>query len=429
MGLWFHPDPPSGVAGSLLTAYVLFDVFLIVLLARLLGSAMVRVRQPRVVGEILAGVVLGPTLIGEDLSLFIAPVEARPVIGAIAALALVLFMFLAGIEFDLSAVSGRGRQAGLLALSAVAIPALLGFPLASIMHTTVYAGAGGQDFLPFALFIGAAMSVTAFPVMAHILMERGELNTKLGSLGVATTGIMSVLMFTFIAFAAAVAAASGLGGFLVRIGLIVAFGLLSWLVVRPQLARRLPGVEPDGNIPAVTMSVIFIGMVLYGLIGDRLGIHALVGGFAWGAIVPVDRRLRAAIASKIKDISMILLLPVFFAVAGFSTDLKLLTPDTFGIVGLVLLTAVASKFLAAVPARSVGLEWREVAVLGALFNTRGLLVLVVGLIGLSLEIVTVMTFTIIVVVALVTNLMTLPLLDRFSASPGLADSELETVSP
>jgi Kef-type K+ transport system membrane component KefB len=406
--------PPTNVTGADLTAYVLLDIFLIVVLARILGTLMARIGQPRVVGEILAGVLLGPTLLGQNLSQVIAPLQARPILSAIATLALILFMFLAGVEFDLSKIQGRAGQAGLLAVAAIAVPALLGFPVAALMHNTAYAGPAGADLLPFALFIGAALSVTAFPVMAHILMERGELNSPMGGLGVATTGLMSVLMFTYIAFAGAVAAANGFAGLLTKLGLMVVFMLVSWFVVRPWLARVIPEPAEKKPISGNTMAIIFGGMVLYGLIADRVGINALVGGFFWGLILPASRTLRAPVAAKVNDLAMVFFLPIFFALAGFSTDLKLITVDTLPVVALVLLAAIGGKFIAAGPARAFGLEWGQVGILGSLFNTRGLLVLVAGLIGLQLKIITNLTFTIIVIVALVTNLMTLPLLNLFT---------------
>lgn len=409
-----HFSPPENVIGPLLIAYVLFDLFLIVVLARILGSLMVQIGQARVVGEILAGILLGPTLLGQNLSQVIVPMEVRPVLSAIATLALILFMFLAGVEFDVSKVGRRGRQAGMLAVLCVGIPALLGFPVAQVMHTTDYAGPAGVSLLPFALFVGAALSVTAFPVMAHILMERDELNSPMGALAMATTGLMSVFMFTYIAFAGAVAAANGFSSFLFRIALIILFGLISWYVVRPLLGRVLRGMVYSGQIGGNEMAIVFSGMILYGLIADRIGINALVGGFAWGLILPNTPVLRQALAAKVRDIAMILFLPIFFATAGFSTDLKLLTVATLPIVALVLLAAIAGKFIAALPARAFGLSWNETVVLGALFNTRGLLVLVAGLIGLQFEIISNLTFTIIVVVALVTNLMTLPLLNLVS---------------
>jgi Kef-type K+ transport system membrane component KefB len=425
-----HPEAHTNVAGPTLTAYVLLDIFLIVALARVLGSLVARIGQPRVVGEILAGVLLGPTLLGSDLSFFIAPVEARPIIGAIATLALIMFMFLAGLEYDPSVIKGRAGQAGILAVSSVAVPALIGFPVAFAMHNTTYTGPQGDSVLAFALFTGAALSVTAFPVMAHILMERGQLNSRMGSLGVATTGIMSVLMFTYIAFAGAVAADNGLTGLALKIGMIVVFGVASWFVVRPILNRILRMHVVDGSLSGNGMAIIFAGVIVYGLIADRIGINALVGGFAWGLLIPPDHAVRQSIASRIRDVAMVFLLPIFFATAGFATDLKLITVETVPILALVLAAAIGSKFLAVLPARSFGLSWRETGFIGALMNTRGLLVLVVGLIGLELQIITVATFTIIVVVALVTNFMTLPLLNLFErdGSEQGAETSTETVS-
>jgi Kef-type K+ transport system membrane component KefB len=425
--------PPTDVTGPLLATYVLLDIFLIVVLARILGSVMLKLNQPRVVGEILAGITLGPTLLGDTLSRVIAPLEARPIIGIIATVGLIMFMFLAGVEFDAERVKPKARQAGLLALLSVALPAILGFPVARLMHTSVYAGPAGAELLPFALFIGAALSVTAFPVMAHILMERGELNSPMGSLGVATTGIMSILMFVYIAFAGAVATsmASGVGftDFLLTIFYIVLFGLFSWYGVRPFLSRILPRTS---TITGNQMAIIFGGMVLYGLIAHQLNINALVGGFVWGMILPNSPELRKAIAAKVQDVAMVFLLPVFFANAGFLADLKLITLETLPITLLVLAASIVGKFLAAMPAKSFGLEWREVGFLGALFNTRGLLVLVVGLIGLELNIITNMTFSITVVVALGTNLMTLPLLTLFTRPqlvPQMATAVSKTSEP
>lgn len=415
--------PPANVTGPLLVAYVMFAIVLIVVLGRLLGGLFARIGQPRVVGEIVAGLLLGPTFLGKTLSQVVTPMQARPVLGCIATIALTMFMFLAGLEFDSSRVKGRAAQAGILALASIAVPALLGFPIAAAIHSPTYYGSAGAEFLPFALFIGAALSVTAFPVMAHILMERGELNSPMGSLGVATTGIMSVLMFGYIAFAGAVAAAKGFGDLQVRLLLVILFVAVSWFVVRPLLQRvygnrPVPSeVSPDG------MAIAFGGMVLYGLIAHLLGINALVGGFIWGMVFPDDMELRKAIASKFRDVAMVFLLPIFFALAGFATDLKLLTPETIGAVLLMLLGAIGGKFLAAAPGRAFGLSWAEVGILGALFNTRGLLVLVVGLIGLDLNIITNLTFTIFVVVALVTNLMTLPLLNLISAKPAAGGSD------
>ncbi|HUF39725.1 MAG TPA: cation:proton antiporter, partial [Anaerolineales bacterium] len=393
-----------------LVGYFLLSVSIILLLARVMGMLAETVGQPRVVGEIVAGLLLGPTLLGQELSLIVVPAEVRPILGAVATLALALFMFIAGVEYDLEQTKGRGSQAGLLAVLGVLIPALAGFPIARLLFTPVYAGPAATDLLPFALFIGAALSVTAFPVMAHILMERGELNTRMGSLGIASTGIMSILMFSYISFAAAVATASGLGDFLVQTVLVFGFVGLSWFGVRPILRRVLPGESVAGD----RLALCFGGLIVYALIAHLLGINAMIGGFLWGMILPANRALRASLTARVRDFTTILFLPIFFAMAGFQADLKLMTADTLPAIALMLAGAIGSKFLAALPARAFGITLREAGVLGALFNTRGLLVLVAGLIGLQAQIITGVTFTIIVVVALVTNLMTVPLLNALS---------------
>jgi len=409
-----HLVPPTNLTGHALIAYVLIDVVLIVVLARFLGTLIVEVNQPRVVGEILAGILLGPTLLGNNLSQVIAPLEVRPTLGAIATLGLILFMFLAGTEFDASVVRGRIRQAGLLAALSVAVPAAFGFPVAGFMHEAAYIGPRGGSLLPFALFIGAALSVTAFPVTVHILMERGELNTPLGALAITMAGIMTVLMFTYISFAAKLAQGSNFEDFLRKLGLLILFGVVSWFVVRPFLAWMLARAAQGETITGNDMAVIFAGMILYGLIAHVIEVNALLGGFIWGAILPTVPKLRRAIAAKVRDVALVFLLPVFFAQAGFVTDLKLITLSTIPVAGLVLLAAVAGKFLGAAPARTFGFSWGEVGSLATLANARGLLVLVVGLLGLELEFISTLTFTILAVVALVTNMMALPLLNLFS---------------
>jgi Kef-type K+ transport system membrane component KefB len=404
----------SEISHSLFVAYMLFDILLIVILARLLGNLLARWGQPRVVGEILAGLLLGPTLLGETLSQSLVPMAVRPTLNGVAVLGLIFFMFIAGLEFDLKLVQGRLRQATLLAVLSVAVPALLGFPIAAAMHTPQYAGPAGTAFLPYALLIGAALTVTAFPIMAHILLERGELQTTLGTLAVASAGIVSILMFLYIAFARSVATGGGLWEVLVTILLTIIFCTISWLLIRPWLARHL-----TWPLSANQLALILGGLLLYGLLADRIGIHALMGGFIWGVVMPVETTLRQHVAAKVQDVALLVFLPVFFASAGFSADLKLLSVATLPAMLLLLLGAVAGKFIAATPARLFGLTWSETTILGALFNTRGLLVLVVGLIGLQAEIITNVTFTLFVIVALVTNLMTLPIINAVtSPKPG-----------
>jgi len=409
-----HPLPPHP-AGADATAFFLLDVLLIVVLARLLGGLANRLRQPRAVGEIVAGILLGPTLIGRDLSLFLTPSEVRPALSAIATLALVLFMFLVGLEFESSAVRGREGQATALGLLSVAAPAGVGFLVAAGMHDSRFAGPTGGSALAFGLFIGACLSVTALPVIAHVLLERGELNSRVGGVGLAASAVASVAMFAYVALASTVIDRHGYGPFLVKLALIAVAGVAARFLARP-VARHLlrPNRMATGGLSPDGMAIVFGGLILSAIVADRLGISALVGGFVWGLLMPADAGLRRRLADRLRDVAAVLLLPVFFAYAGLSTDLRLLTPSVLPVLALVLVAAVASKLLAALPARLYGMSWRETGVLGALMNTRGLVLLVVGLIGLDLGVITQATYTIMVVVALATNLMTGPLLDALS---------------
>ncbi len=404
--------PPQSLSGAGLTAYILFDIFLIIILARVLGNLITKFGQPRVVGEILAGILLGPTLLGANLSQWIAPLAVRPTLSAIATIGLVLFMFLAGVEYDAKQLKGRVHQSALLSILAVGIPALVGFLIAPLLFTPDFAGPNAVELLPLGLFIGAILAVTAFPVMAHILMERGELNTPLGSLAVACAGLISIFMFTYISFASTIASGQPIQSFWVRLGLIVAFSLISVLLIKPLLGYWLTqktGIDP---ISPNTIAILFAGLALYALIAHLLGIHALTGGFIWGFLLPDDAKFRQAVAQRIKDVAMVFFLPVFFALAGFSTDLKLIRVETLPILMVFLAAAIFSKFLAAIPTKLFGFSWGETLTMGALFNTRGLLVLVVGLLGLEYKIITPVTFTLTVVTALVTNLITLPILEK-----------------
>jgi K+:H+ antiporter len=415
-----HPLSPHP-SGATATAFVLFDVLLAVFLARVLGNAANRLRQPRVVGEILAGILLGPSLIGSGLSEYIAPVEVRPAISVVATLALVLFMFLVGLEFDAAAVRGREGEAVTLGLSSVAVPAVVGFSVAMVMHGPRYAGPAGESIIPYGLFVGACLSVTALPVIAHLLLERGELNGRIGGISVAAAAVASVAMFTFIGLVSAVIDARSYRPFLVKLALIVAAGVVARFALRPVLRRWLhrnwvvgEGLSADG------MAIVFGGLLLSALLADRLGVNAMVGAFAWGVVMPADPELRVALARRLADVATVVLLPVFFVYSGLLTDLRLLSPSVIPVLGLVLVAGVVSKFVAAAPARAFGMSWRETAAVGALMNTRGLVLLVVGLIGLDLRVITPAAFSIFVLVALATNIMTVPLLDALVPGSGIA---------
>jgi Kef-type K+ transport system membrane component KefB len=417
-----HPSVPRpGPAG--VTAYVLLDVLVVVVLARALGSFANRLHQPRAVGEIVAGIALGPTLIGRDLSLFLVPPPARIPLATLATLALVLFMFLVGLEFDGSAVRGREGLATAAGLLSVVIPAALGFLVAAAMHGPRFAGPTGTRSLPFALFIGACLAVTALPVIAHVLLERGELNSPAEAIGLAASAVCSVGVFVYVGLVSTVINGLGYGAFVLRLVLLVVAGIAARFLGRPVLRRLLlTDRERTGELARREMAIVFGGLFLCALVADRLGISVLIGAFVWGLIMPANRRLRYQLTFRLSDVASVLLLPVFFAYAGLSTNLRLLTVTVLPVLALVLAVAIASKFIAALPLRLLGMSWRDAGVVGALMNTRGLVLLVVGLIGLDLHVITQATYTIMVVVALITNVMAGPILDALVTTPEPARS-------
>jgi Kef-type K+ transport system membrane component KefB len=419
---FLHPAPPHP-SGSGTTAFLLLDLALVVVLARLLGNVANRFRQPRAVGEIVAGLLLGPTLIGRDLSFYVVPREVRPAISGIATLALVLFMFRVGVEFNRAAVRGREGPAVVLGLLSVAVPVVLGFPVAAAMHTSRYAGPTGASLLPFSLFIGACLSVTALPVIGHVLLERGEINSRSGAVALAAAAVASVAMFAYIGLTSAVIDARGYGPFLIKLVVVAGAAILVRRFLRPAVRRLLRSTRrAPGGLTGDGMAVVFGGLLLCALLAEVIGINAMVGAFVWGVVMPSATGFRLWLTERLGHVASVLLLPVFFAFAGLSADLRLITPTTLPVLALVLAAAVASKFLAALPGRFYGMGWREVGSLAALMNTRGLVLLVVGLIGLDLQVITAATYTIVVVVALVTNVMTGPLMDLWAARSDAAPS-------
>jgi Kef-type K+ transport system membrane component KefB len=284
------------------------------------------------------------------------------------------------------------------------------------MHAPRYAGPTGASLLPFGLFIGACLSVTALPVIGHVLLERGEVNSRSGAVALAASAVASVAMFAYIGLTSAVIDAKGYGPFLIKLAVVAVGAVMVRWFLRPAVRRLLQSTRrPPGGLTSDGMAVVFGGLLLSALLAEVIGINAMVGGFVWGVVMPSATSFRLWLTERLGHVASVLLLPVFFAYAGLSVDLRLITATTLPVLGLILAAAVASKFLAAVPGRLYGMDWREVGALGALMNTRGLVLLVVGLIGLDLQVITPATYTIVVVVALVTNAMTGPLMDRWAA--------------
>ena len=337
----------------------------------------------------------------------------QPYLNVIAQVGLVIFMFIVGLELDLNLIRGRERMAAGVSVSSIALPFGLGFGLASILYSSHMHVAGKTiDYLPFAVFLGASMSVTAFPVLARILAERGMYRTTIGALALACAAVDDVLAWSLLAIAVAVVDASGALDFPRIIVEAVGFAALMVLVVRPQLKRLGTWYRRDGLSPEL-LAVILVGLFLSAYITEKIGIHQIFGAFLFGAIMPRDDTadMIRDILQRIESLTLLLFLPVFFIVTGLSTNIRNIGAQGLWQLLLILLVACVGKFVgAAVAARAQGLAPREASAIGVLMNTRGLTELVILNVGLAKGVLDPSLFTLLVVMAIVTTVMTEPAL-------------------
>lgn len=423
-------------------AFLAVDLVVIIATARLVGALFVRLGQPRVVGEIVAGILLGPTLLGPALwgdfsapgwlhcveSLTAAPssaaqsptwclfpAQARTVIGWIGRFALLSFMFLTGLEVEPGLLKGRSKVIALVGIGVVALPLAMGFVIGPVMSTDVFKPPAASP-LGFTLFIGAILAVTAFPVAVRILQERGLTTTVMGATAIAAAAVCTVVMFLAAATASALAHNQAIAA--LAIGLLLSLGYLATMlyVVRPLMAGRFMF---GSHLNARLVVVAALVMLVSGYVADRLGLTVIVGGFMAGLIMPARERLRTAIGDRAAAFTGSILLPVFLAFSGLGTDFTKLSVAALGGIAVLLVGGIVSKWLGgAVLGRLGGLTWADGNVLGILMNCRGLLVLVVALEGIEAGVITPVAQIGAVVMALVTTAMTGPLLNVFATAPG-----------
>jgi K+:H+ antiporter len=370
-------------------------------------------KQPRVVGEMTAGLLLGPSLLGlvaPQVSASLFPAASLAHLNSLSQIGLVLFMFLIGTELDLGELRRRGRTALFVSNAGIAVPFLLGAALALVLHPDLSPPA--VPVLHFALFVGTAMSVTAFPVLARILAESNLLGTRLGTVAIACAAVDDVAAWCLLAGVVLLVRAPQAGATLAwTLGGVLVFVLLMLLVARPLLGR-FRWIERDQT--ALThdrLATLVVLAFASAWVTERLGLHSVFGAFLAGCMLPRNRRLARALADSLEG-AVILLLPLFFAQTGLRTSLRLLDrPSLWLVCLLIILVAVAGKFGgAALASRLAGLPWREAAALGVLMNTRGLMELVILNVGLDVRVISPTLFSMMVIMALVTTFMTTPIL-------------------
>lgn len=394
-----------------LLGILLLQLLVIVAAGRATGLLFRRLGQTAVIGEMFAGVLLGPSLLGRlspSIETRLFPAESLPPLHLISQLGVVLFMFVVGMEVDLDRLRRRARATFVISNAGIVVPFALGVLLSIFLHKD-YAPAG-VPLLTFALFTGIAMSITAFPVLARIIVERGLSGTELASIAIGCAAIGDVTAWCLLALVLAVGRGTGFGEPLVAVALVALVAILALKVVRPRAARIFGSTAAVVAPPGVLMPVLLF-MFAAALSTEAIGVHALFGAFIAGVAVAGAEGLREPVRHAIEPLATAILLPLFFAYSGLRTEVGLLSGQAWLACGLIIFVAVAGKLGAVTAAaRLHGMRWSDSLALGALMNTRGLMELIVLNVGYDLGILSPAMYTMMVIMALTTTCMAGPAL-------------------
>jgi len=395
-------------------ALLLVQIITIIFVARLFGWICRKLGQPSVIGEMIAGIVLGPSLVGlyfPEYSNLLFPEGSLPNLKYFSQMGLILFMFVVGMELDLSVLKNKAKDAVVISHASIIIPFTLGLTLAYFIYEQF--APAGVAFSSFGLFMGIAMSITAFPVLARIVQERGLHRTRIGAMVITCAAADDITAWCILSAVIAIVKAGSFVSALYIIGLSILYVFLMLYVVRPFLKRIGELYSHRENVTKPVVGIFFLTLLISAYTTEVIGIHALFGAFMAGAIMPENMRFRSIFIEKVEDVSQVMLLPLFFVFTGLKTNIGLLdNPYMWKICGLIILVAVVGKFLgSAITAKFVGQNWRDSLTIGALMNTRGLMELIVLNIGLELKVLSTEIFSMMVIMALATTFMTGPALD------------------
>ncbi len=399
---------------------ILFDICLIIGLARMMGVLCGRIEQPPVIGEIIAGIMLGPSLLGwfwpEGLKTLF-PTQVLPNIYLLSQIGLIFFMFLVGLDLSPDHIRGRLRQAVLVSNASIMLPFGLGVILAATVLKFLQPSATND--LAYTLFLGAAMSVTAFPVLARIVAEKNLQNTALGQLALTAASIDDVTAWCLLAMAIIAARSGNIWSAWPTLVGIVLFATALLTLGQTYLGKLIGAWERRGQLTLANQTCIYILLILTAIVTELLGIDVIFGGFLLGVIMPKDSILTQFLRERIQDFVTIFLLPLFFAYSGLNTQFGLVNSwPLWGLTGLIILAAIFGKFGGAFAVGKLsGIPLGEAAALGWLMNTRGLTELIILNIGLQLKVIPPVLFTMLVIMALVTTFIGAPLVDRFYQAP------------
>ncbi|MET0637703.1 MAG: cation:proton antiporter [Chitinophagaceae bacterium] len=395
-------------------AILLLQILTIITVARIFGWVCKKIRQPTVIGEIMAGIFLGPSFVGmylPEFSAFLFPAKSLPNLQFLSQIGLILFMYVVGMELDLKFLRNKAKDAVVVSHASIIFPFTLGIGLAYYIYVN-YAP-DNIHFLSFSLFMGIAMSITAFPVLARIVQERGLSKTRLGTIVITCAAADDITAWCILAAVIAIVKAGSITSALFTILMAIAYVIVMLRVVRPFLKRMGEKYASKESISKPVVAIFFLTLLSSAYITEVIGIHALFGAFMAGVIMPARSNFRSIFIEKVEDVSLVLLLPLFFVFTGLRTQINLLNDGNMWWVCIaIILVAVVGKFVGSmVAARFVGQSWKDSLSIGALMNTRGLMELIVLNIGYDLGVLTPSIFAMMVIMALLTTFMTGPALD------------------
>jgi len=390
--------------------HLLLALTAVIVAGRCLGFLFRHLGQPPVIGDVVAGILLGPSLLARlapGPHQYLLPPEIAPFLGVLAQLGVIVYMFLVGVELNSDRLRGHVHASIATSHASILLPFVLGSALALYLYPMF--APGGVPFTHFALFLGIAMSITAFPVLARILADQGMTGSRLGVLALTCAAVDDVTAWCLLAFVVGVVNATGRSALLVA-ALTISFIAFVFLTVRPFFTRLV--ASPGGSTPGA-FTIALIAMLASALVTEAIGVHAIFGAFLLGAVIPNNSELARSLKQS-GELVVVLLLPAFFAFTGMRTEIGLVSGiREWMICALIVLVATVGKFGGtAVAARASGLGWRDAAGLGVLMNTRGLMELIVLNVGLDLGVISPTLFTMMVLMALATTMATTPILQR-----------------
>lgn len=408
-------------------ALFIVQAVVVVVAARAIGLLTRKLEQPMVIAEVVAGILLGPSLLGwlaPEASAVLFPASSLGLLGAVSQIGLILFMFIVGLELDPNLLKKRVHSSVVISHTSIVVPFALGALLGLRLYGTL--APENAPHLSFLLFMGTAMSITAFPVLARILVERRLLRSRVGAVTIACAAVDDVTAWCILAFVVSIVRSSGVGSAVLTSGLALAYLGVMLFVVRPMLERLAERTKL--GLSQNIVALVLVGLFLSSFVTELIGIHALFGAFIFGTIIPKQGSFVSALAEKLEDLVVVFLLPLFFAYSGLRTQIGLLsTPESWMTCAAITAVASIGKFGgSAVAARVTGISWREANAIGILMNTRGLMELVVLNIGLDLGVISPKLFAMMVIMALVTTFATTPLLQWIYPTEQLAKQLAES---